>query len=161
MMPVASYIPFPFSAPCDVMLAMLVCATCWFSMHLYMLAYMFTRESCLLVCHQCFNTMKLWTFDPNLHFSLMDTTFCLLFFVCLTSCLFACFLVLCLPCLSCLSALRLLYMHFASFSSIACLLVSCLCLCLCMYTHMEQGCMELGHGHPGASKKGEDKGVWI
>ena len=102
-----------------------------------MLAYMFTRESCLLVCHQCFNTMKLWTFDPNLHFSLMDTTFCLLFFVCLTSCLFACFLVLCLPCLSCLSALRLLHMHFASFSSIACLLVSCLCLCLClcMYTH--------------------------
>ena len=96
-MPVASCIPFPFSASCDDMLTMLVCVTRWLSMHLYMLAYMSMHESCLLVCHPCFNTMKLWTSDPNLHFSLMDTTFffllsCLFAFslVCLLYCFFAC-----------------------------------------------------------------------
>ena len=61
--------------------------TCWRSMHLYTLAYMFMHESCLLVCRPCFNTMKLWTFDPNLYLFLADTTFCLL------SCLFALSLV--------------------------------------------------------------------
>ena len=55
MMLLASCIPFPFSAPCDDMLAMLVCATRWLSMHLYTLAYMFMHESCLLVCHPYFN----------------------------------------------------------------------------------------------------------
>ena len=146
------------------MLTMLVCATRWLSMHLYTFAHMSMHESCLLVCHPCFNTMKLWTFDPNLHLSLADTTFCLLSclfafsLVCVLACLLA-FLFLCLPCLSCLSTLCPFHMHFASFPSIACLLVSCLCLCI--YTHMEQGCLELGHGYPGASKKGKDKGVWI
>ena len=48
----------PFSALCDDMLTMLVCATRWLSMHLYTLAYMFMHESCLLVCRPCFNTMK-------------------------------------------------------------------------------------------------------
>ena len=96
MMPVASCIPFPLSAPCDDMLAMLVCATRWLSMHLYTLSYMFMHESCLLVCRPCFNTMKSWTFDQNLHLSLTDTTFCLfsyLFvfsFVCLLSCYLVC-----------------------------------------------------------------------
>ena len=33
------------ASPCDDMLTMLVCATCWLSMHLYMLAYMFMHES--------------------------------------------------------------------------------------------------------------------
>ena len=96
MMPVASCIPFPFCTMCDDMLAMLVCATRWLSMHLFMLAYMFMHESCLPVCHLCFNTMKLWTFDPNLHLYLADTTFCLLSYlfafslVCLLSYFFAC-----------------------------------------------------------------------
>ena len=76
-----------FPTSCDDMLTMLVCATRWLSLHLYSLAYMSMHEFCLLVCHPCFNTMKLWTFDPNLHLSLMDTTFCLL------SHLFASFLV--------------------------------------------------------------------
>ena len=67
MMPVASCTTFSFSAPCDDMLTMLICATCWLYMHLYTLSYMPMRESYLLVCHPCFNTMKLWTFDPNLH----------------------------------------------------------------------------------------------
>ena len=138
MMLVASCILFPFSATCNVMLTMLVCATRWLSMHLCKLSYMFMHESCLLVCHPCFNTMKLWTFDPNLHLSPMDTTFCFLSclfalsLVCLLACLLA-FLFLCLLCLSCLSALCLFHMLFASFPSIACLLV--FCLCLYMYTH--------------------------
>ena len=81
----------PFSAPCDDMLAMLVCATRWLSTDLYTLAYMSIHESCLLGCRLCFNTKKLWTFDPNLHLSLMDTTL-----VYLLSCFvsfFACILV--------------------------------------------------------------------
>ena len=95
---------FPFSALYDNMLAMLVCATHWLSMHLYTLAHMFMHESCLLVCHPYFNTMKLWTSNPNLHLSLMDTTFYLLAFlfafllVGLLSCLFALSLVCSYPC---------------------------------------------------------------
>ena len=91
MMPVASCIPFPFFALGDDMLAMLVCATHWLYMHLYTLAYLSIHKSCLLVCRPCFNIMKLWRFDPNLHLSLTDTTL-----VCLLSCfvsLFACILV--------------------------------------------------------------------
>ena len=89
MMPFALCIPFPLSAPCDDMLAMLVCATRWLSMHLYMLAYMFMHESCLLVCRPCFNTIKLWTFDPNLHLSLADTPFVCFLACCLLVCLLA------------------------------------------------------------------------
>ena len=126
-MPVASCIPFPFSAPCNDMLTMLACATRWLSMHLYTLAYMSMHESCLLVCRPCFNTMKLWTSDPNLNFSPMDTTFCLLF------CLFACFLASLLIMLVMLICFMPFHMLFTSFPSIACLLVSC--FCLCMYTH--------------------------
>ena len=104
MMPVTSCIPFPFSAPCDDMLAMLICPTRWLYMHLYTLTYLSMHESCLLMCRPCFNTIKLCTFDPNLHLSLADTTFCSF------SCLFAFSLVcllFCLPCLSCLFALCL------------------------------------------------------
>ena len=136
MMPVASCIPFPLSSPCDDMLAMLVYATRWLSMHLYMLAYMFMHESCLLVCRPSFNTMKLWTFDPNLHLCLVDTTFCLL------SCLFVfsfVFLLSCFFALPCLSALCLFHMLFASFPSIACLLVFCFCVCMYTYGVRTQG----------------------
>ena len=82
-------------------LTMLLCATCWFYVHLYMLVYIFMHESCLLVCRPCFNTMKLWTSDPNLYLFLVNTTFyllsclftlCLLFailLVCLFACMFA------------------------------------------------------------------------
>ena len=112
-------------------------------MHLYMLAYMSMHESCLLVCHPYFNTMKLWTSDPNLHLSLVGTTFCLFsclfafyLFVCYLACLSSHLFapsILCLPCLSCLPALRLFYTFFSHFPSVVCLLVSC--LCLCMYTY--------------------------
>ena len=130
---VASCIPFPFSTPCDDMLAMLVRATRWLSMHLYMLAYMFMHESCLLVCRPYFNTMMIWTPNPNLHLSPHGHHLLFVFLlVCLRTCLHA-FLFLCLPCLSFLSTLCLFHILFASFPSIACLLISC--LCLCMYTH--------------------------
>ena len=132
MMPVASCTPFPFSAPCNDTLAMLVCATRWLSMHLYTLAYMFMQESCLLVCHPCFNTMKLWTLDPNLHLSLADTTF-VRFLAYLSYCLFACFLASLLAMPIMLVRFMLFHMLFASFPSITCLLVSY--HCLCMYTH--------------------------
>ena len=120
-----------FSAPCDDLLTMLVCATHWLYLHLYMLAYMSIHESCLLVCRPYFNTMKLWTSDPNLHLSLADTTFCLLscLFAFLLAILFVAFLHICLHpsfyiChiyLACsLFILLLLSTHFPS---IACLLV--------------------------------------
>ena len=133
MMLVALCIPFPFSTPCDAMLTMLICATHWLSMHLYTLAYTSMHKSCLLVCHPCFNTMKLWIFDPNLHLSLVDTSFCSL------SCLFTHLLVCLLYCSFACHAYHtyLLYAFsyaFALLPSIACLLV-CLSFCLCMYTH--------------------------
>ena len=46
------------SSPCDAMLTMFVCTTRWLSMLLYTLAHTSMQESCLLVCHPCFNTMK-------------------------------------------------------------------------------------------------------
>ena len=156
MMPVATCIPFPFFALCNDMLTMLVCATYWLSMHLYMLAYMSMHESCLLVCRLGFNTMKLWTFDPKptfvprVHhllfaFLLVCLLYCLLayLFAFLLSCLFvylmACHVfchMLCLPCLSCLSALCLFHMLFASFS-FHCLFAGLLSLSLHVHTRSE------------------------
>ena len=95
-MPGCSMHTLPFSASCDAMLTMFVRTTHWLSMHLYTLAHMSMHESCLLVYRPCFNTMKLWTFNPNLHLSLANTIFCLLSclfafsLVCLLSCFFAC-----------------------------------------------------------------------
>ena len=139
-------------------------------MHLYTLADMSVHESCLLVCHPYFNTMKVWTSDPNLNLSPVDITFCLFacllagFFVlsvflsCQLSCLstypvtchVSCYLP-CFPCLSCLPTLRLFPTHFVHFLSIACLLVSY--LCLCMYTYRAKT-HELGHDLLGTSKMG-------
>ena len=96
-MPVVLCISFPLSTPCDDTLTMLVYATRWLSIHIYMLAHMLMHESFLPVFRLYFNTMKSWTFDPNLHLSLADTTFCLLSclfsfsFVSLLSCFFACY----------------------------------------------------------------------
>ena len=118
MMPVASCIPFPFSAPCDDMLTMFVCATCWLYMHLYMLAYMSMHESCLLVCRPCFNIMKLWTFDSNLNLSLANTNFCSF------SCLFAFSLVCMLSYYTC--HVYHAYLLYASF--ICSTHIFCLCL---------------------------------
>ena len=152
-MPVASCIPFPFSASCDDMLTMLVCATRWLSMHLYTLVYMSMHESCLHVCRPYFNTMKLWTSDPNQNLSLADTTFCLL------SCLFA-FSLICL--LSCFFACHV-YHAYMLYASFICSLHLFLPLLICWFlvlafacTHMERGRTELGHNLPSASKKHVD-----
>ena len=142
--------------PHDAMLTMFVYATNWLSMHLYTLTYMSMHESCLLVCCPYFNTIKLWISNPNLHFSPMDTTFCLPFclfvfflicsFACLLSCFLTCLFILGFPmspalCYSChiyltclLCTLCTLSMHLFLF--IAYLLVSC--LFLCMYTYGER-----------------------
>ena len=148
----------PFSAPCDAMLTMFVRATHWLSMHLYTVAHMSMHESCLLVCRPCFNTMKLWAFDPNLHLSLMDTTFYLLFclfafsLVCLLSYFFACHVY----------HAYLLYASFIRYLHVFLPLLVCWFLVFVFAcTHNEQGRMELQHGLPVASKKGEDASMGI
>ena len=164
MMSGASCTPFPFSAPCDDMLTMLVCATCWLSLHLYTLAYMSMHESCVLMCRPCFNMMKLWTFHPNLHLSLTDTTFGLpSCFVCLFVCCLPAFSFVCESFLSYLPPLAMLamsiifiylcpfHMRSVSFPSIACLLV--FCLCLCMYA-----CGARTHGARAQSPRRKQKG---
>ena len=156
-MMVASCIPFPFFALCDDMLTILVCVTRWLSMHLYTLAYMSLHESCLIVCLPCFNTMKLWTSDPNLHLSLTDSTL---------GCLLSCFVSLFARILVSMFAMSFMFVAlchfvvlFASFLSMAYLLVFFVFAFACM--HMKQGCMELGHGLPGASKRCEDVSMQI
>ena len=147
------------------MLTMLVCATYWLYMHLYILVYMFMHESCLLVCHPCFNTMKLWISDPNLHLSPADTTFCLLFrlFIRLLSCLVS-FLVCLLVLLLVISPTTYYACHvyhaYLLYVSFICTLHLFLPLLICWFlvfsfacTHTEQGCMELEHDLLGASKR--------
>ena len=141
---VALCIPSPFSSPCDDMLTMLVCATCWLSMH--SLAYVFMHESCLPVCCPHFNTMKLWTFDPNLHLSLKNTTFCLPF------CLFVFFLFACFPvcllaflssCLSYGSSCLLPYtMHVMSIILI-CFMPLSYALCIFPFHYLSAGFLSL------------------
>ena len=137
------------------MLTILVYATRWLYMHLCTLAYMSMHKSCLLVCPPYFNTMKLWTSDPNLHFSLVNTIFCLLscLFVCYPLCLFTLILVSML-------AISILLVRFASSCYYLCIFLPLLvyrfsCLCLCMYTHgarthgaraRSPRCKQKGHG---------------
>ena len=88
-LPCAHFSPFPLYA--------MICLPCLFVPPVgsicifYTLAYMSMHESCLLVCRPCFNTMKLWTSNPNLYLSLADTTFFFAFLlVCLHPCFYAC-----------------------------------------------------------------------
>ena len=142
----------------DAMLTMFVRSTRWLSMHPYTLAHMSMHESCLLVYHPYFHTMKLWTFNPNLHLSLVDTTFCFLSWlfafshVCLLSCFFDCHV----------------YHAYLFYPSFICSLHLILPLLICSFlviafacTHMEWGRMELWHSLLGESKKGENAGMWI
>ena len=77
-----------FWLPLSLPLSSVCVSLClWHLTQVYTLVHMSMHESCLLVCRPCFNTMKLWKFDRNLHLSLADTTFCLPY-----RC-FACFLV--------------------------------------------------------------------
>ena len=150
MMPIASCKSFPFSTPCDDMLSMLACATCWLSVHFYTLAYMSMHEFCLLVCRPCFNTMKLWISDPNLHFSPHGHHLLFAFsLVCLFGCLLA-FQLLCLPCLSTLC------IFICSLHLFLLLLVCQFLVFAFACTHMERGRLELGHSLLSVSKKGTD-----
>ena len=148
----------PFSTPLNAILTMLVCATHRFSMHLYTLAHMSMHESCLLMCRPCFNTMKLWTFDSNLHLSFADTTFCLI------SCLFA-FSLVCLLSFFFACHVYHAYLLYASFICSLHLFLPLLVYWFFVFafacTHIERGRIELGHGIPGTSKRGEDASMWI
>ena len=141
MMSVASHTPFPFSAPCDDMLTMLVYATHWLYMHLYTFACMSMHESCSLVCCPYFNTSKLWTSDLNLHLSLAYTTFCSF------SCLCAFSLVCLLSCYACH-----VYHAYLLYAFFICSLHLFLPLLVCWFlvfafacTNMERGRIEIGH----------------
>ena len=152
------------------MLVMLVCATHWLYMHLYMLAYMSMHESYFLVCRPCFNTMKLWTFDPNLHLSLTDATFYLL--SCwFTFCLFVCYLA-CLPSrlfahiLVSMLAMSITFVYFMPLSYALCTFFFPLRVCWFLVfafacIHMERGRLKLGHSLSGASEKGTDASMQI
>ena len=126
----------------------MICLPCLFAPPFgYTLAYMSMHESCLLVCHLYFNTMKLWTPNPNLHLSLADTTFCLLAFlfafllVDLLSCLFALSLVCSYPCFSARHAYRAYLLYAFSYalfiSSFHCLSTGFLSLPLHVHTWSE------------------------
>ena len=127
-MPSHSVRALPFPALCDDMLNMLVCATRWLSLHLYMLSYMSMHKSCWL-CRPCFNITKLWTSNPNRHLSFADTTFCLPF------CLFACFLdsLLAMP----IMLVRFMTFHMLYIFSFHCLSVGFLSLPLHVHTRSE------------------------
>ena len=115
---------FPFSTSCNDILIMFVCATYWLSMHLYTLAHMSMHESCLLVCRPYFNTMKLWTSDPNLHLSLVGL------FAFLLSCLYV------YLCLSCLPPHAMLAIS---------ILLGCFCTLLhIIYTSLSFHCLSVG-----------------
>ena len=169
MMPVASCIPFLFFVLCDDMLTMLVYAICWLYMHLYTLSYMSMHKYFLLVCCLCFNTMKLWTSNPNLHLSLADTTFCFLscMFAWLSSCFLICLCILLVLSLATSYACHvyhayLLYAFFICTSHLSLPLLVCRFLVFAFAcTHMEQRRLELGHNLPDASKKGTDTSMWL
>ena len=137
MMPVTLCLPFPFFAPCDDMLTMFVYATHWPSMHLYTLAHMSMHESCLLVCRPYFNTMKLWTSDPNLHLSLMaPPSVCLLAFLFVHLSLLVMSPTTCYACHIYLACLLLhLFAHYLSISFFPLLVYRLSCSFLCIYTH--------------------------
>ena len=105
--------------------------TCWLYMHIYTLAYMSMHESCLLVCHPCFNTMKLWTSNQNLHLSLTDNTFCLLSYllVCYLTCLptlFICYLFCSFACIHAMFAMSIMLTCFMLFHMLFALSFHCL-----------------------------------
>ena len=125
-----------------------------------MLAYMSLHESCLLACCPYFNTMKLWTFDPNLCLSLADTNFCLL------SCLFAFSLICSHPCFYACHVYHV-YLLYAPFICSLHLFLPLLVCWFLVFTfackHMDRGRMELGHNLSGANKESAGTSIltWI
>ena len=132
---------FPFHA--------MICLPCLFAPPIGFLCFF----TCLLVCHPCFNTMKLWTSDPNLRLSRAPP------FVCFLVWLFA-FLLVCL--LSYFFACHV-YRAYLLCASFICILHLFLPLPVCWFlvfafvcTHMDRGHMELGHNLTDVGKKGMD-----
>ena len=85
-----------------------------------------------------FNTMKLWTYNPNLHCPSWTPSF-VCFFAYFSPFLFACLhasLFLCSPCLPCLYALCLFHMLFV-FLPFPCLFAGLLSLPLQVHTWSE------------------------
>ena len=154
---------YPLFCSMRRLLTMFFCATRWLYVHLYTLIYMFMHESFLLVCRPCFNTMRLWTSDPNLHLSLTDTTFCLLSYLFTLWLLFAILLV----CPFAHMFSRILYTMLIVAILLVCFAPFCYYLCIspfpllvCWFfifafacTHMERGYIELGCDLLGASEK--------
>ena len=117
--------------------------------------------------------MRLRTFDPNLHLSLANTTFCLL--SCLfTLCLLFAILLVCpfarmfARILYAMLVIAILLVHFAPFCYYLCIFPFPLLVCWFLVfafacTHTEQGYMELGRDLLGASKKGTDASLptWV
>ena len=145
----------PFSTLHDAMLTMLVYATRWLSMPLYTLAYMFMHKSCLLVCHPYFNTIKSLTFDPNLHLFPREHHLIRLLILLLVMSPATC--QACFACMLVCFITIAHYLHISFFPLLVCWFLVFAFAC----THMKGGRMELGHGLPGASKKGEDASIWI
>ena len=154
---VASYIPFPFrSMRCY---AYHVClhhplafyASLHACSHVHALVLLASVLS-MLQHNEVMDIRSKPTFVPLGHHLLFA-----FLLVCLHACLLA-FLFLCLSCLSC-------YLLYASFIfSLHLLLPLLVCWVLVFAfacTHMEKGRMELGHGLPSVSKKGEDASMWI
>ena len=136
-MPGCSVLTLSFSTPRNAMLTMLVCATRWLSMHLYMLAYMFMHEFCLLMCRPYFSTIKSWTSDPNLHLSPRRHHLLFAFFL---ICLFAWFLV-CLPS----SSLAYLVACHVSCHMLLLRLYACLLYTRCALSrHLSFHCLSVG-----------------
>ena len=142
MISVASCIPFPFSASCNDMLTMLVCAPVGF-------VCIFTRLlicSCMnLACWCVIHASTQWSRGHSIQTYICPswTPFVLLFVrpFCLFVCYLACLLARVFPCiLVVMLAISILLVHFASFCYYLHIFLPSLicwfsCLCLFVYTH--------------------------
>ena len=153
-----------YKYPFLFLLSAMLCLPCLFVSQVDFLC-IFTR---LLTC-PCMSLVCWYVLSTLQHNEVMDIqsklTFvprrhnllCVFSFVCLLTRLLA--LVLpCLPCLLCLSILGLFIYSLHPFPP---LLVCWFFVFAFVCTHMEQGRTELGHGLPGASKKGASASMWI
>ena len=126
-------------------------------MHLYMLAHMFMHKSYLLVCRPCFNTMKSWAFNLNLHLSLTDTPF--VCFPCLFA-FFACWLAFFLLShfMLAISILLVCFVYLRFFLPLLFCWFSCLCLCVYTYGARTHGAWAWS---PRRKWKGQDASTWL
>ena len=117
-----------FFYPRDALLAMLVCATCWLSKHLYTLAHMSMHESCLLMSRPCGHLIQTY-----IRPSWTPPFVC--FLACLPFYLFACFVAssLAMP----IMLICFMHFHMLCIFSFPCLSAGLLSLSLHVYTWSE------------------------